>query len=273
MAQRIDSSALAGLSVDLSVKPTPRRAGPAHRAIDPGGDDTIAVTGGGDLTMDPGMYVVTRRLTLSAGSVLVAASSPCTWPALAIRPRAAALAAGSPRPAAASTWRPADPRAHRNTRTLDLRLRDECSASTWTAPDGSGLLTLDGSSLQTAPDGSRRIVGMIKAHPTKNRMARQTTLQMVSWIWRLSPIGTTTQMPLGWYGEPGQVVRWLPHPFRGISGKVHRLQILRAQHRSATRLRHTLRRAPRVDHEAVAPSRPDRHRGVYPQFRTVQAKP
>jgi hypothetical protein len=121
MAQRIDSWALAGLSVDPSVKPTLRRAGPAHRAIDPGGDDTIAVTGGGDLTMDPGMYVVTRRLTLSAGSVLVAAS-PCTWPALAIRPRAAALAPGSPRPAAASTWRPADPRAHRNTPTLDLGL-------------------------------------------------------------------------------------------------------------------------------------------------------
>jgi hypothetical protein len=65
-------------------------------------------------------------------------------------------------------------------------------------------------------DGSRRIqtdpleiIGMIKAHPTKNRMARQATLH---------------------------------------------LQMLRAQHRSATRLRHTLRRAPRVDHEAVAPS-------------------
>jgi len=37
-----------------------------------------------------------------------------------------------------------------------------CSASVWSAPDGSGLLTLDGSSVQTDPDGSRRIVWMIK---------------------------------------------------------------------------------------------------------------
>jgi hypothetical protein len=47
------------------------------------------------------------------------------------------------------------------------------------APDGSRLLTLDASSFQTAPEGSRPIVwmiiGMIKAHPTKNRMAREAT--------------------------------------------------------------------------------------------------
>ena len=42
-----------------------------------------------------------------------------------------------------------------------------CSASIWSAPDGSGLLTLDASSLQTAPDGSRRSVWMI------NRMIKQ----------------------------------------------------------------------------------------------------
>jgi hypothetical protein len=58
-----------------------------------------------------------------------------------------------------------------------FRLRDGCSASIWTVPDGSGLLTLGASSVQTAPDGYRRIVwmiiGMIKAHPTQNRMARQ----------------------------------------------------------------------------------------------------
>jgi hypothetical protein len=45
------------------------------------------------------------------------------------------------------------------------------------APEGSGLLTLDGVSVQMALEGSRRIVwmiiGMIKAHPTKNRMPRQ----------------------------------------------------------------------------------------------------
>jgi hypothetical protein len=34
------------------------------------------------------------------------------------------------------------------------RLRDGCSASAWTAPDESGLLTLDGPSVQTAPDRS-----------------------------------------------------------------------------------------------------------------------
>jgi hypothetical protein len=37
-----------------------------------------------------------------------------------------------------------------------------CSASIWSAPDGPGLLTLDASSIQTAPDRSHRIVWMIK---------------------------------------------------------------------------------------------------------------
>ena len=54
-----------------------------------------------------------------------------------------------------------------------FRLRDGCSTSIWTAPDGSGLLTLDASSVQTAPDGYRRIVWMIKrminAHLTEYR--------------------------------------------------------------------------------------------------------
>jgi hypothetical protein len=39
------------------------------------------------------------------------------------------------------------------------------------APDGSSLITLDGPSVQTAPDGYRTIVWMIKwmikAHPTE----------------------------------------------------------------------------------------------------------
>jgi hypothetical protein len=43
-----------------------------------------------------------------------------------------------------------------------FRLRVGCSASIWTAPDGSSLLTLDASSVQTALDGYRRIVWMIK---------------------------------------------------------------------------------------------------------------
>jgi hypothetical protein len=50
------------------------------------------------------------------------------------------------------------------------------SASVWSAPDGSGLLRLGASSTPSDPDGSRRIVWMIKrmikGHPTENRMAR-----------------------------------------------------------------------------------------------------
>ena len=85
-------------------------------------------------------------------------------------------------------------------RPATFRLRDGCSASIWTAPDGSSLLTLDAPSVQTAPDGYRRIVWMIKrmikavrqtrmprqadesqdspmikAHPTENRMPRRVT--------------------------------------------------------------------------------------------------
>jgi hypothetical protein len=37
-----------------------------------------------------------------------------------------------------------------------------CSTSVWSAPDGSNLLTLGASSVQTAPEGSCRIVWMIK---------------------------------------------------------------------------------------------------------------
>ena len=58
-----------------------------------------------------------------------------------------------------------------------FRLRAGCSASIWSAPDGSSLLTWAASSVQTAPDGYRPIVWMIKwmikAHPTKNRMPRR----------------------------------------------------------------------------------------------------
>jgi hypothetical protein len=42
-----------------------------------------------------------------------------------------------------------------------------CYASIWSAPDGSGLLTLDGLSIWSDPVGSRRIVWMI------NRMIKQ----------------------------------------------------------------------------------------------------
>jgi hypothetical protein len=47
-------------------------------------------------------------------------------------------------------------------RTANFRLRARCSASDQTALVGSGLLTLGAASAQTAHDGSRRIVWMIK---------------------------------------------------------------------------------------------------------------
>jgi hypothetical protein len=55
-----------------------------------------------------------------------------------------------------------------------------CSAAIRSAPDRSALLTLDASSIQTDPDGTSRIVWMIKrmikAHPTEDRMPRQAAL-------------------------------------------------------------------------------------------------
>jgi hypothetical protein len=44
--------------------------GSTNQTIDQGVYDTIAVTGGGDLILDPGVYVVTGGLTLSAGAVV-----------------------------------------------------------------------------------------------------------------------------------------------------------------------------------------------------------
>jgi hypothetical protein len=65
-------------------------------------------------------------------------------------------------------------------RPATFRLRVGCFASAWSAADGSSLLTSEASSVQTAPDGYRRIVwmiiGMIKTHPTHYRMARQAAL-------------------------------------------------------------------------------------------------
>jgi hypothetical protein len=57
--------------------------------------------------------------------------------------------------------------APRGIRTPTARSVAWCSASIWSAPDRSGLLRLDGSSIQTDPDRSRRIVWMI------NRMIKQ----------------------------------------------------------------------------------------------------
>jgi hypothetical protein len=44
----------------------------------------------------------------------------------------------------------------------DRQILAWCSASIWSAPDGSALLTLGASSIASGPDGSRRIVSTIK---------------------------------------------------------------------------------------------------------------
>ena len=63
----------------------------------------------------------------------------------------------------ADTDRARGPRSKRSPRQLaPARSGAWCSASIWSAPDGTGLLTLDASSVQTAPDGCRRTVWMIK---------------------------------------------------------------------------------------------------------------
>jgi nitroreductase len=65
-------------------------------------------------------------------------------------------------------------------RTPTARSVAWCSASDWSPPDGSGLLTLDDSSVWTDPVGPRRIVWMIKRmikrHPMQHRMARLADL-------------------------------------------------------------------------------------------------
>jgi hypothetical protein len=77
-----------------------------------------------------------------------------------------------------------------------FRLRVGFSASTWLASDGSSLLTLRDSSVQMAPDRSRRIVwminGMINAHPINCRMARQAVLELGL---RPAAMGTSVAAP------------------------------------------------------------------------------
>src|SRR5512133_2928481 len=59
-----------------------------------------------------------------------------------------------------------------------------CSASIWSDPDGSGLLTSDGSSVQTDREGPRRIVWMSK------RMIKQG-----SQFGRASPMTASEDLP------------------------------------------------------------------------------
>ena len=88
-------------------------------------------------------------------------------------------------PSSATRTYPASAPDQRVQHFLSGRTRPSPAADTQTdtrrrpgmAADGSGLLTLRVSSVQTAPDGSRRIdwriIGMIKAHPTHDRTPRQ----------------------------------------------------------------------------------------------------
>ena len=68
-----------------------------------------------------------------------------------------------------------------------------CSASTWSAPDGSGLLTLGASSVQTDREGSRRIVRMI------NEMTRPRATTVTS-SGSSSPVSGSAQDL--WCGAP-----------------------------------------------------------------------
>jgi hypothetical protein len=64
-----------------------------------------------------------------------------------------------------------------------FRLRARCYASNRTAQVGFSLLTLGPASVQTAPDGYRRIdwmiIGMIKAHSILNRVASRAAATCV----------------------------------------------------------------------------------------------
>ena len=80
--------------------------GSANQAIDPGVYDTIAVTGGGDFTLEPGTYVVTGGLTLSAGALVGSGVTIYLACAGYPNPCSGARRPASPRAPAASTWPP-----------------------------------------------------------------------------------------------------------------------------------------------------------------------
>jgi hypothetical protein len=124
---------------------------------------------------------------------------------------------------------------------------DWCSASIWSAPDGSGLLTLDASSVQTAPEGSCRIVWTIKrtikpcdAAP----LVTQTTAGIVERspeFHLVTPDGTATRTqpgppPRRARSRPGRPDDPRPRP-GGHQGRVRR------EHRAGTSSRPTSRRA------------------------------
>jgi Putative Flp pilus-assembly TadE/G-like len=80
--------------------------GSADQPIGPGIYDTIAVTGGGDLVLDPGTYVVTGGLTLAAGAVIGSGvtiylacagyPTPCSGPGAAFSQNAGAQYLATP---------------------------------------------------------------------------------------------------------------------------------------------------------------------------------
>jgi hypothetical protein len=75
-------------------------------------------------------------------------------------------------------------------RTPTARSLAWCSASIWSAPDQSALLRLDASSIQTDPDGTRRIIWMIeqmiKGHPTQNRIVHRPASRTLGQRWQVA---------------------------------------------------------------------------------------
>src|SRR6266508_3178696 len=130
-----------------------RRRAPAHRS---------SLNGGSSATQ---RHVASRR---SPSPLLLAWSA--SWPAQARARTDVTGASGPRRPprgplALASRWscsRRRDQERYRTTNTPTARSVAWCSASDWSAPDGSALLTLGAPSIQTDPDRSCRIVRMIR---------------------------------------------------------------------------------------------------------------
>jgi hypothetical protein len=87
-----------------------------------------------------------------------------------------------------------------------------CSASVWSAPDGNGLLTLEASSIQTDPDGARRIVWTIKrmiepaaTSPPAGQLGAQVGGQAAA-----SPVGSTGYADRQAFRPPWSASAWKP---------------------------------------------------------------
>jgi hypothetical protein len=108
-------------------------------------------------------------------------------------------------------------RAPRGIRTPTARSVAWCSASTWLAQDGSPLLTLGASSIQTDPDGSRRIVWMIKRMIKKIRRSTSRVMCVLG------------SGPRGWvqrFGSPACAVFAMETLFTSILKPAKQVDIL-----------------------------------------------